>query len=244
MTAGAVARPEPAGLVALARDLESAAPSGDVLDLLAAGVREKPLSSATLCYTEAGVPAWDAPDATGLHRDALADRLDELGVVWRLTPVRSGTEDRRYTWYDLLVALPGSEGADYLGTAPGDPSRRDDRAYGRALGYPDSAVAWFRERTGTSDRSVFDVVRVAYPDEPAALAHAASVSYVPAPTPRGAEDAVEDGRELGRALCRLDRVADGDGYVRSLLAERVDGTLAQHGVTDAGVDDLAAPVPC
>lgn len=242
MTVETIVRPEPTELVALARGLESAAPGGDILDLLAVGVGEKPLASATLCYTAGGIPAWDAPDPAGCHRDALTGRLDDLGFAWRLTPVRSGTEDRRYTWYDLLVALPGSEGAAYIETAPEAPSRREDRAYGRALGYPDSAIAWFLGETEPTDRSVFDVLRDTHPDDRRALAHAASVPYVPAPTVRGAEDAVADGRDLTRALCRLDSVAGADGYVRSRLTERLRETLTQHGIED--VAERAGAVPC
>jgi hypothetical protein len=53
---------------------------------------------------------------------------------------------------------------------------------------------------------------------------------------------VADGRDLTRALCRLDSVAGADGYVRSRLSERVRETLTQHGIED--VAERAGAVPC
>jgi len=246
VTVAAHARPDADALVTLARDLEPAASSGDIVDVLATGAGAKPLAGVTLCYTDDGRPAWDVVDssATALERGALGDCLDDLGFVWRLDPVGTATEDRKYVWYDLLLALPGGEGAAYLETAPSDPATRDAGAYGRALGYPDTAIDWFDGDPVPIDRSVFDVVRAARPDDTTALALAACVPYVPAPTSSGAADAVADGRRLVDALCRLGTEARATDYVRGLLCDRVRGTLPRVDAPDTGGDLLATAMPC
>lgn len=245
VTTTTVAPAEASGLVALGRDLDTATPVGDIVDVLATGAAAKPLAGVTLCYTERGHPAWEAVDtgADALRRDALGDRLDELGFEWRLTPVRTAVEDREYTWYDLMLALPESEGARYLRRARADPAARDHRTYGRELGYPESAIDWFVGGSAGHDRSVFDVLRADDAD-PLSIVHAASVPYVPAPTSTGAADAVADGRALVRDLCRLADDAGELAYVRDLLAERVEGVLARHDVSLPGRAVVAAAMPC
>lgn len=245
VTTTTVAPREASDLVALGRDLDTATPGSDILDVLTAGVAAKPLAGVTLCYTASGHPAWGEVD-TGpdvLRRKTLGDRLDALGFEWRLTPVRSAAEDREYTWYDLLLAPPESEGAEYLRRAPADPAAREHRTYGRALGYPESAITWFTGRTSGGDRSVFDVLRTTGAG-PLAVVHAASVPYVPAPTPTGADDAVADGRALVGELCRLGNVADERGYVLDLLTGRVEGTLCRYDVSLPSRTVVAAAMPC
>jgi hypothetical protein len=245
VSGASVARPAAADLLSLARGLESATSASDLVDVLATGAGAKPLAGVTLCYTADGHPAWDAvdtgPDALG--RDALGPRLDALGFEWRRTPVGAGTEDREYRWYDLLLALPDTEGAGYLETAPAQPSARDARTYGRALGYPDSAIDWFDRDAG---RTALEVVRAARPDDLAAVTLAACVPYVPAPTLPGAADAVADGRRLVDALCRVGTEAGEPWYVRSLLSERVRGRLPrERGRSGALVEDaLTDAMPC
>lgn len=230
------------GLVALGRALDTAAPASGVLDVLAVGEGTKPLAGVTLCYTADGHPAWDEVDdsAGALRRDDLGDRLTSLGFEWRLTPVRTATEDRRYTWYDLMVARTGSDGVTYLERAPADPAARQHRAYGRALGYPESAVDWFTRPVSEGGRSAFDILQLNGMD-PLSVVHAASVTYVPAPTLDGVDDAVADGRALTAALGRLADAAAERPYVLDLLTERVEETLARYDIALPGrpVADVA-----
>lgn len=232
---GPSAESRASGLVALGRALDTAAPTGGVLDVLAAGEGTKPLTGVTLCYTADGRPAWNEVDTSSgaLRRDDLGDRLASLGFEWRLTPVRTATEDRQYTWYDLMVARRGSNGVTYLKRAPADPAVREHRTYGRALGYPESAVDWFTGPVPEDGHSAFDVLQSNEAD-PLSVVHASSVTYVPAPTPAGVDDAVADGRALTAALGRLADAADERPYVLDLLTERVEETLARYDVALPG----------
>lgn len=213
-------------LVSLGRALEPAAPAGDILDLLAVGAGVKPMAAVAACYTASGAPAWgEVSDGSGaLPRGAVGDRLDELALEWHLQPVETVREDDCIvTWYELLCGPEGvSAFVERTGPLPGD---RTQREYGRALGYPPSAVEWF-VGTEEADRSVFDVIRTGGPEE-RSVTLAASVPYVPAPTPQGAVDAVGDGRRLTQALGRLDDAA-GSGLAEELLGERIDATLAER----------------
>jgi hypothetical protein len=217
-------------LASLGRALEPAAPAGDILDLLAVGAGVKPMAAVAACYTASGAPAWGtvSDGSAALSRDTLGDRLDELALEWHLQPVETVREDGfTVTWYELLCGPEGvSAFVERTGPLPGDRSQRE---YGRALGYPPSAVEWF-VGTEEADRSVFDVIRTDGRGE-RSVTLAASVPYVPAPTPQGAVDAVGDGRRLTEALGRLDAAA-GDDFAEELLGERIDTTLTEY---DAGV---------
>ena len=221
--------PDAERLVGLARGLAPAAPAGDLLDLLAVGAGVKPMAAVAACFTDAGAPAWGAIDEEStLRRGAVGDRLDALTLEWHLQPVETVHEDgTAITWYELLCGQTGvASFVERTGQLPGD---RTERQYGRALGYPSSAVDWFVGHDG-SDRSVFDVIRTSGREE-RAVTLAASVPYVPAPTPQGAADAIDDGRRLTEALGRLDDAA-GSSLAEELLGERIDATLAER---DAGV---------
>lgn len=225
---GALA-PDAERLVGLARALESAAPAGDILDLLAVGAGAKPMAAVAACFTDAGAPAWAAvDDDPTLRRGDLGARLDELALEWHLQPVETVHEEgTAITWYELLCGRNGvTSFVERTGPLPAD---RTERQYGRALGYPSSAVEWFVDHDG-GDRSVFDVIRTSGREE-RAVTLAASVPYVPAPTPRGAADAIDDGRRLTEALGRLDDAA-GSTLAEELLGERIDATLTER---DAGV---------
>lgn len=222
-----VSRERARTLVDLGRDLSTATPGGDVLDVLAVAVGNKPLAGMSACYTATGEPAWGAVDtaADALHRGDLERRLEAAGFQCHAQPVETVHDDRTVTWYELLVS-EGREAERFVERAGPLPGDRTEREYGRALGYPESAVEWFVEEHDDA-RSVFDVVRTADGHSDHALALAASVPYVPAPTPQGAVDAIEDGRELTHALGELDAAADSD-YVETLLGERVDDRLSAH----------------
>lgn len=222
-----VSRERARTLVDLGKDLSTATPGGDVLDMFAVAVGNKPLAGMAACYTATGEPAWDAVDTAedALHRGDLEARLDAAGFQWHVQPVETVHDDRTVTWYELLVSQ-GGEAERFVERAGPRPGDRTEREYGRALGYPESAVDWFVEEHDDA-RSVFDVVRTADGHSDRALALAASVPYVPAPTPQGAVDAIEDGRDLTHALGALDAAA-GTDYVETLLGERVDDRLSAH----------------
>ena len=220
--------PDAERLVGLARGLAPAAPAGDILDLLAVGAGVKPMAAVAACYTDAGAPAWGDVDEAALRRGEVGDRLEALTIEWHLQPVETVHEaGTAITWYELLCGREGVTAfVEATGPLPGD---RTEREYGRALGYPASAVDWFVGRDG-ADRSVFDVIRTSGREE-RAVTLAASVPYVPAPTPRGAADAIDDGRRLTEALGQLDGAAGG-ALAERLLGERIDATLSER---DAGV---------
>jgi hypothetical protein len=215
-------------LIELGRALAPAAHEPDVLDLLAVAIGVKPLASVATCYAGAGreVPAWERPDPTGPERAALGERLDAAGLDWRFDPVDSVREDgRTFTWYELLVGADGESLSAFVEATGSNPAARSDRAYGEALGYPASAVEWFVDCREKAARSAFDYLRESADHGEAALAVAASVPYVPAPTPRGARDVVIDGRTLVSGLAELDSAA-GEEYAEGLLARRVAATLS------------------
>ncbi len=217
--------PDVERLVELARGLEAAAPAGDILDLLAVGAGVKPMAAVATCFTDTGAPAWGPVEKdSGLRRGDVGDRLDALALEWHLQPVETVQEDgTAVTWYELLCGQGGvASFVERTGPLPGD---RTERQYGRALGYPSSAVDWFVGHNG-GDRSVFDVIRTSGREE-RGVTLAASVPYVPAPTPRGAADAIDDGRRLTEALGRLDNAAGGC-VAEELLGERIDATLTER----------------
>ncbi|WP_254546087.1 hypothetical protein [Halomarina pelagica] len=228
-------------LLALGRDLAPAASVSDVVDVLAAGVGAKPMAGVATCFTAAGTPAWDAvaPDAR-LTRDALGDRLDAANLDWHLTPVEDvRTVDEEITWYELLVSAAPDAIPRFLDAAGTEPSARTEREYGEALGYPDSAVDWFVSHpVEATEGSVFDVISERYEGDDA-VTLAASVPYVPAPTLRGASDAIEDGRALAGALGRLDASAERDALAEPLLGERIRETLATYDQRRAWRDPLS-----
>jgi hypothetical protein len=217
-------------LQSLGRDLEPAAPTSDVVDLLAVGAGVKPMAGLATCYTDEGKPAWDAvPPGETLGPDRLGDRLEEAGFDWAITPVSTVEEgDRSFTWYELLVGRDRQTVPRFVRSAGDRPGDRTRRQYGEALGYPDSAVDWFVDgKPETGYDSVFDVVESCDGFGATAPAVAASISYVPCPTVEGARDAVADGRELADALGAVDDVA-GEAYAESILGERVRETLATY----------------
>lgn len=228
-------------LLTLGRDLATAVPSSDILDMLAVGAGIKPMAGMAACYTADGAPAWDAvePDPD-LSREGVADRLDEAGFQWRMTPVETVREDgRQFTWYELLVGVDDHSVSEFVERTGQRPAERTQREYGEGLGYPDTAVRWFVERDPDTDYdSVFDVIATSggYSDNAPMLA--ASVPYVPAPSEAGARDALADGRELTDALGHLDDVAERSAYAETLLGERIRETLTSHDATDAWRDPL------
>jgi hypothetical protein len=235
----AVERPTAERLLALGRDLGSAAPSGDVVDMLAVGIGVKPMAGLATCYTETGEPAWDAVEADpAMPRGDLGERLSEAGFQWTFTPVETVHEDgRAFTWYELLVGADDVTLREFLARTGTHPNDRTEAEYGRALGYPDSAVDWFVERPAGRHDSAFDVIQHGeYGDDAQTLA--ASVPYVPAPTRAGADDAIEDGRVLTDALGRLDATTDRGSFAETLLGERVSETLATHDETEPWRDPL------
>ncbi|MFC7153856.1 hypothetical protein ACFQPA_15560 [Halomarina halobia] len=227
-------------LLDLGRDLGPAAPVSDIVDVLTVGVGAKPMAGVATCFTAAGTPAWDdvAPDAR-LTYGALGDRLDAVGLDWHLTPIERLPRDGEVTWYELLVSGDRRTLSRFLDDAGVQPSDRTEREYGEALGYPDSAVEWFVSTSvAATDDSVFDVIAERYVGDDA-VTLAASVPYVPAPTVRGARDAIDDGRALTEALGRLDESADRDEFAELLLGERVRETLATYDQHRAWRDPLS-----
>lgn len=228
-------------LLRLGRDLGTAVPSGDILDMLAVGAGIKPMAGMAACYTADGAPAWDAvePDPD-LGREAVADRLDEAGFQWRMTPVETVREDgRQFTWYELLVGVDGRSVPEFVERTGQRPAERTQQEYGEGLGYPDTAIRWFVEREPETDYdSVFGVIDATGGYSENAQMLAASVPYVPAPTEAGARDALADGRELTDALGHLDDVAERAAYAETLLGERVRETLTTHDATEAWRDPL------
>jgi len=234
-----VASEEAERLLALGEDLGTAAPSGDVVDLLAVGIGVKPMAGLAACYTEHGAPAWDAIDADPtMPRSTLGGRLDAAGFQWTFTPVETVQEaGEEFTWYELLVGADGETLPTFLSRTGTHPNHRTEAEYGQALGYPDSAVEWFVDRPAAHYDTAFEVIdRGAYESDAGMLA--ASVPYVPAPTAEGARDAIEDGRELTNALGRLDAASDREAFAETLLGERVSETLATYDQTEPWRDPL------
>ncbi|MWG36798.1 hypothetical protein [Halomarina oriensis] len=234
-----VDRPLADRLLSLGADLGTAAPSGDVIDMLAVGVGVKPMAGLAACYTESGAPAWDAVETDpSLPRSSLGARLDDAGFQWTFTPVETVHEDgRAFTWYELLLGSDGETLPTFLSRTGTHPNHRTEAEYGEALGYPDSAVEWFVNRPASRFDSVFDIIeREGFRDDAQMLA--ASVPYVPAPTHDGASDAIEDGRELTDALGQLDAASVRDEFAEALLGERVSETLATHDQTEPWRDPL------
>jgi hypothetical protein len=226
-------------LVSLGRDLGAAAPSGDVIDMLAVGIGVKPMAGLATCYTDDGKPAWDAVETDpAMPRSTLGDRLSAAGFQWTFTPVETVHEDgRAFTWYELLVGADGTTLREFLARTGTHPDDRTEAQYGRALGYPESAVDWFVERPAARYDSAFEVIQHGdYGEDAQTLA--ASVPYVPAPTDVGAADAIADGRELTDALGRLDSRSDRGSFAETLLGERVSETLATHDETEPWRDPL------
>ena len=226
-------------LLALSEDLGAAAPSGDVIDMLAVGIGVKPMAGLAVCYTDEGEPAWDAVETDpAMPRSSLGERLDAAGFQWTFTPVETVREDgRTFTWYELLLGADSRTLPRFLDQTGTRPNDRTESEYGEALGYPDSAVEWFVNQPAAHFDSAFEVIRHGEYDENAQTL-AASVPYIPAPTRVGAEDAIDDGRELADALGQFDSAVDDDSFAETLLGERVSETLATHDQTEPWRDPL------
>ena len=226
-------------LLALGEDLGAAAPSGDIIDMLAVGSGVKPMAGLATCYTDGGEPAWDAVETDpAMSRSALGERLSAAGFQWTFTPVETIREDgRTFTWYELLLGADSTTLPEFLEQTGTHPNDRTEAEYGEALGYPDSAVDWFVNQPASHFDSTFEVIRHGEYDENAQML-AASVPYVPAPTRVGAQDAIDDGRELTEALGRIDSATGEGSFAETLLGERVSESLATHDKTEPWRDPL------
>ncbi|MFC5972270.1 hypothetical protein ACFPYI_13090 [Halomarina salina] len=226
-------------LLRLGEDLGAAAPSGDIIDMLAVGIGVKPMAGLATCYTADGEPAWDAIETDpAMPRSALGDRLSAAGFQWTFTPVETVRDDgQTFTWYELLLGADCTTLPEFLEQTGTHPNDRTEAEYGEALGYPDSAVEWFVNQPASHYDSAFEVIRHGEYDENAQTL-AASVPYVPAPTRTGAQDAIDDGRELTDALGQFDSVVDDGWFAERLLGERVSESLATHDKTEPWRDPL------
>ncbi|WP_250873554.1 hypothetical protein [Halomarina rubra] len=207
--------------------------------MMAVGIGVKPMAGLATCYTEAGDPAWDAVETDpAMPRSALGPRLNDAGFEWTFTPVETVREDgQAFTWYELLLGADGTTLREFLSQTGTHPNDRTEAEYGRALGYPESAVEWFVRQSASQFDSAFEVIQSGEYDENAQTL-AASVPYVPAPTRDGADDAIDDGRELTDALGRLDTTTEQEAFAERLLGERVSETLATHDETEPWRDPL------